>query len=111
MKTLKERLDEKLPRLPLSTLIWKELEEVFLKVEPQDLAKGVTVTVYKNEHYGHFCYNPSTSKSNIGKKFSCNFGSDTLEEVIKIAKENGISVKPTNKGYYYVFIYSPTWPN
>lgn len=107
MTTLKERLDGKLP--PLSTFIWEELEKAFTKVEPKDLANGVTISVFKNDTNSRFCYIIDSSKSKVGTKFSFDFDYDTLEKVIKIAEENGLLVEPTIKGSHYKFIYSPTW--
>ena len=105
--TLQEKLDGKLPRL--STLVWEELEKVFLGVETEHLPAGVTVSVYKNVVSPRFCYSLKSSNSNVGKKFSYDFDFDILEEVIKIAKENGLKVETVEKGSFYDFIYSPYW--
>ena len=107
--TLKETLDGKLPKL--STLAWKELEIVFLEVKPEDLLSGVKVSVYQNDPKSHFSYLLESSENHVGKKFPFCFNFDTLKEVIKIAKENGLTVKTISEGSHYVFIYSPNWPN
>lgn len=106
--TLKEKLDGKLP--PLSSKIWDELESVFLSIEPKQLAEGVTISVYKNADKSHFCYNPDFTGTPLGTPFSLNFNTETLNEVISIAKNNGIVVEEVNDASnYYKFIYTPTW--
>lgn len=106
--TLKEKLDGKLP--PLSAKIWDELESVFLDIEPNQLSKGVKISVYKNADKSHFCYNPDFRETTLGTPFSLNFNTETLNEVISIAKANGIVVEKVNDtSNYYKFIYIPTW--
>ena len=105
--TLQEKLDGKLPSL--STLMWQELEKVFLGVETEHLPAGVTVSVYKNTISSRFCYSLKSSNSNVGTKFSYDFDFDILEKVIKIAEENGLKVETNEKGSFYDFIYLPPW--
>ncbi len=105
--TLKEKLDGKLP--PLSDVIWKELEDIFLEIAPEDLSKGVTVSVYKNDINSYFCHNIESFESKVGTKFLQDFDVVTLKKVINIAKENGLKVETVSDGSHYNFIYSPTW--
>ena len=106
--TLQEKLDGKLPRL--STLVWEELEKVFLGVENELLPAGVTVSVFKNAASPRFCYLLESSNSKAGTNFTYNFDVKVLEEVIKFAKENGLKVELIEeKGLFYKFIYSPPW--
>lgn len=106
--TLKEKLDGKLP--PLSSVIWNELESVFLDIEPKQLSKGVTISVYKNATKSHFCYNPDFLETPQGTMFSLDFDTETLNEVISIAEANGIVVEKVNDtSKYYKFIYAPSW--
>ena len=107
MKTLQEKLDEKLPSL--STLVWQELEKVFLGVENELLPTGVTVSVYKNASSPKFCYLLESSNSKVGTNFTYNFDFDVLEKVINSAKENGLKVETVEKGSFYKFIYLPPW--
>ena len=105
--TLQEKLDEKLPRL--STLVWEELEKVFLGLGNKLLSKGLTVSVFKNATSPRFCYLLESSNSKVGTNFTYNFDFDVLEEVINSAKENGLKVETVEKGSFYKFIYLPPW--
>ena len=106
--TLKEILDGKLP--PLSSVIWKEIKDLFLELDKETLAKGVIVSVYQNAAKTNFCHLvESTSNSQLGNPFSYDFNVDTLKEVIDIAEKEGIVVEPVIKDSFYKFIYTPTW--
>ena len=105
--TLREKLDEKLKTSP--TPMWKELEDIFLSIDPLDLEKGVKVSVFKNGNFSKICYKPSTTEGNVGTPFSSDYTIADLNTVIEIAKENGLQVTILDEGWHYEFSYFPTW--
>lgn len=106
--TLKEILDEKLPSL--SSVIWEEIKSLFLELDSDNLAKGVTISVFQNSPKARFCHLVEpVSKSKLGTPFSYDFDVKTLKEVIGIAEKNGIVVEPVSEDSFYKFIYIPTW--
>lgn len=105
---LKDKLDGKLPAL--SSVIWGELESLFLELSPDVLANGVTISVYQNSIGAPFYHHlDSADESKSGTQFSLKFDVKTLKEVIDIAEKNGLVVQRITEGTYYKFIYVPTW--
>lgn len=106
--TLKEKLDEKLPSL--SSVIWKEIQSLFLELDSDTLAKGVIVSIFIDASKTYFLHLvESVSDSKLGTRFSYDFNIDTLKEVISIAEENGLVVETVIKDSFYKLIYTPSW--
>ncbi len=99
--TLKEQLDEKI-RQDRAFTLWEEIKDIFLLSDTAELYNGLSIMVFT--HFDnmpiHYIKNPKAST--VTKDFSNSYYIETMEKVVEICEENGLTVNKSDELSFFI---------
>lgn len=90
--TLREKLDNKVKKAEVERF-FKEIEEIFLKFDVEELSRGVTIKIFSDDSKDIFYQKNSSEEENITRIFCEKYKIETFEKMIPLLVKNGLEVE------------------